>query len=130
METVDFFVCGGQMSRLFHFRVDCLPRKQRKVDVRKAADLYIAETEKGKMGADGSHPAVGDVGKYRPCRAVILVVEVSALQNFSEFQRHHCPCGDCLPAFHITGKILAKVQHCLPGGGADKLFYRQGFHCV
>jgi len=49
METVDFFVCGGQMSRLFHFRVDCLPRKQRKVDVRKAADLYIAETEKGKM---------------------------------------------------------------------------------
>ena len=64
VETVDFFVSGGKITRLFHFGVDCPPQKQRGVDVCKAADLYIAETKKGKMGTDGPHPAIGDVSKH------------------------------------------------------------------
>ena len=62
--------------------------------------------------------------------AVILMVEVSFLQDFPKFQVHGNSLGNRLRTYHMPGEVLPEIQHGFPCRSMDHFLYRQMLHIM
>ena len=92
-----------------------------------AADAHIAEAEEGKVGVNGLPLTAGDVLETGARVPIVFVVKVSLLQDFPEVQGDGRARGKVRVEFRKTCKVLAEVQHRLPGGGVQDFPHRQRF---
>ena len=129
-QTVDFFISGSDKSRPIHFRIDCPSLKAGGLHAIQSADLHIAEAEECEARADLSQNPIGNIGEFRFRMAIVFVIEISVLQNLSEFQRHGGSLGEGSGADHMPGKILAKIQHRFSGRRMNNFLHGNRLHVV
>ena len=127
---VDLFVSSLEKPRPVHFRVDGPSLKASRFHVIQSADLHISEAKKGETRTNFPADTVRDIGEFRFCVTVVFVIEIPVLQNLPKFQRHGGPLGDRLCADHMSGKILTKIKHGLPGRCVNDLLHTKRLHVM
>ena len=109
-EPVDLLTARRDLAGLRHIAAQVYCLKPVRLHRRVAVDFHIAEAEEGEMRSHEALRPVGDVGKLRLRRAVVVMVELAVLQNLPRRQRDFDVLRQPRVEHHPAGQVLLEVE--------------------
>ena len=128
-QPVQGSVGGAEADGGVQFRVNHPPGKVFFPDFSgPAGHPHIPEAEIREVGPNRFPAAVRHINHLRLRGAVVVVVEVSSLQDLTVVQDNPRSGREISDVFRVSGEVLPEIQHRFPGGGPDHFLYRQAVH--
>ena len=124
-EPVHRSAAGAQPYDLGHGTAQMHGGKVLRPDGMIAVHLHIAKAKEREVGTYLPRCSVGDIGKARDGRAVVVMVEFSVLQDLPRREGDARPLRQVTGEAHPAGQILPEVQNRIALGRADQLLHRE-----